>query len=1090
MRKKLLYMSLTTIMMVFSMSAYALNKVGDVYQIGTADDLEEFAVLVNGGEVFACAELTADIDRGIDGTMIGTEKQMYQGTFDGKGHTIKINMYPEDYNAALFQYAGFGAVIQNLKVQGTITTASKFAAGIVARNYGIIRGCYADITIKSSFAGDATHGGIVAVGMGGCTVENCLAKIAITGETTTNCGGVVGWAEKRTNIVNCLVLSDDCTFAYSDASNGHSSNISRNEGSLASIDVENYNADPYANRPKGACYNNYVTNQWSDNIATTVVPYADLADGRICYQLNNDQSRIAWVQRIGTDPFPVPAAFGTGRVYASAATGCNGKAEGDLTFSNSGSDQAAKHQFDKYGVCTECGCFDFHMFEFEDPEKFDQTDRSVLLKSKEDIDKVEGWNRIAQGFRLNMKMVNDIEYIAEEGHYIFNPSDWIDGNFNGDGHTMTIEMTEMGEKAALFPEMAGKVENLILHGNIQTNAARSGSISGNARMTLVRNVYSDVNITSTVVGDNTAGGLFGWMGEKEKHVENCIYAGTFTLPGSEGGAHCARVGGVSGWTATKTYITNCAVLGEIIGAGNQTYDDDTENSQNIARNPGNVVAENVYVLNPIEGNAVTDHDKYTKIENPESVANGELAFFLNGMQSGLDRFYQKIGTDPMPMPFKKEGGLVYANAPKYRCDGTPLGETTYSNTYTGEPVIPDHKFVDGWCTECGKMDEEFIKPSEDGWFEISDGAHMRWWSVYAGLHTDCKARLVDDIDMDGYCDDYVPAGIFVGEFDGQGHVISNFVLETNKDYQGLIGLIGDGAVIKNFMLDKTCSITGNAFCGIIGGTTGSGKVYITNVGNEGTVTTVNQNAAGIIGVDQGGSMDMYIKPDSAKYVFGNRAQAQPLTKPMLTVGVGSLDNLQTFIDEAEQSGAFTGKVEYRKRSHTLIDIFISIFPFVLIIAFWILITRRMNGGANGGGGVFNVGKSKARVYEKGKSDRVTFKDVAGQAEAKTEVEEIVEFLKNPKKYTDLGGKIPKGALLVGPPGTGKTLLAKAVAGEADVPFFSLSGSDFVEMFVGVGASRVRDLFRQAKEKSPCIIFIDEIDAVGRARGKNPAMGHP
>ena len=149
----------------------------------------------------------------------------------------------------------------------------------------------------------------------------------------------------------------------------------------------------------------------------------------------------------------------------------------------------------------------------------------------------------------------------------------------------------------------------------------------------------------------------------------------------------------------------------------------------------------------------------------------------------------------------------------------------------------------------------------------------------------------------------------------------------------------------------------------------------------------------------------------------------------------------------------------------------------------------MGGGSGGPGGVFNVGKSKAQLFEKGSNSvRVTFKDVAGQAEAKQEVEEIVEFLKKPEKYTELGGKIPKGALLVGPPGTGKTLLAKAVAGEADVPFFSLSGSDFVEMFVGVGASRVRDLFRQAKEKAPCIIFIDEIDAIGRARGKNPAMG--
>ena len=165
-------------------------------------------------------------------------------------------------------------------------------------------------------------------------------------------------------------------------------------------------------------------------------------------------------------------------------------------------------------------------------------------------------------------------------------------------------------------------------------------------------------------------------------------------------------------------------------------------------------------------------------------------------------------------------------------------------------------------------------------------------------------------------------------------------------------------------------------------------------------------------------------------------------------------------------------------------------PFILIIGVWIFIMRRMSGGSGGGGPgqIFNIGKSRAQVFEKGKSTNVSFKDVAGLEGAKEEIEEIVEFLKNPKKYTELGAKIPKGALLVGPPGTGKTLLAKAVAGEAKVPFFSLSGSDFVEMFVGVGASRVRDLFKQAKEKSPAIIFIDEIDAIGRARGKSPNMG--
>lgn len=236
------------------------------------------------------------------------------------------------------------------------------------------------------------------------------------------------------------------------------------------------------------------------------------------------------------------------------------------------------------------------------------------------------------------------------------------------------------------------------------------------------------------------------------------------------------------------------------------------------------------------------------------------------------------------------------------------------------------------------------------------------------------------------------------------------------------------------------------------------------------------------------TVEMYVKPEFISVVYGADS-AKVGKNPVLNVEVGSMESLDKFLETQTEEGHFTGSVNYEKKKDYFGAIFWNIVPFLLLIGLWIFFMRRMSGGGSGGsGGVFNVGKSKAQLFEKGGPNRITFKDVAGLAEAKQEVEEIVEFLKQPQKYTELGGKIPKGALLVGPPGTGKTLLAKAVAGEADVPFFSLSGSDFVEMFVGVGASRVRDLFRQAKEKSPCIIFIDEIDAVGRARGKNPSMG--
>jgi ATP-dependent metalloprotease FtsH len=242
--------------------------------------------------------------------------------------------------------------------------------------------------------------------------------------------------------------------------------------------------------------------------------------------------------------------------------------------------------------------------------------------------------------------------------------------------------------------------------------------------------------------------------------------------------------------------------------------------------------------------------------------------------------------------------------------------------------------------------------------------------------------------------------------------------------------------------------------------------------------------------------DIYIKPEfleEPKNQNNFKKGLSPFLKsgPHYTIPIASNDMFKKDLDDAQANLPEDKKI-YPEfvRKRTFGDTFYILLPLLALVVLWLIVFRRMGGGAGAGGGtnIFNVGKSKARIFDKDENIRLDFKDVAGLEEAKMEVKEIVDFLKKPKKYTDLGGKIPKGALLVGPPGTGKTLLAKAVAGEAHVPFFSLSGSDFVEMFVGVGASRVRDLFKQAKEKAPCIVFIDEIDAIGRARGRNPNLG--
>ena len=867
MSRKLLNLCLTMLFSVVSTAAWALSEVGGVYQISTADDFQEFARLVNGGQNKIDAVLTDNIDLGTDVIMVGTGAYRYRGTFDGAGHSITIAFNVQDERAAVFRYTGAGCYIKDLKVQGTITTNKKFAGGIAADSHGaIFRGCYADVTVNSSLGGDNTSAGITALAYPGTVIENCLAKftvVAVDGATPNSCGGLVGWVEGggASNFVNCLVINEGSSQGVSSGSN----NIARNNGQIGVIDVAKYNADSYANRPNGATYNNYVTTNWGTNKATTVVPYAQLADGRICYQLNNDQSRIGWVQTIGTDPFPVPAAFGSGQVYASVSTGCDGKVpEGTagVSYSNSGSAQAAAHEFDSHGVCLNCGCFDFHMYD----ANLDDASKTVVWSSVGDMDKTEDWLRGAGAFTFNLKMDNNISYTAEEGRYIFSNigGDYtFQGDFDGDGHELTIEMTEVGSNASLFPQFHGTFENVIMHGTISTTGQYAGSVTSHTRggSTVIRNVFSDIVINTNKTGDNTTGGIMG-IAESTTNVENVIYAGSIN-----GVEDCQCIAGFCGWASGSLNIQNSAFLGTLNNA--------MGDSQTLSRHPENLSCVNTYSLNSYKSGDGSDEGKYILYENLDGVENGELAFFLNEKQSGMERFYQKLGDggDLFPMPIAKEGALVYAVAGQYKCDGTPddSGEITYTNDPSGASEIPPHTFEGGICSVCGSLDEEYLTPV-DGWYEISNGEQLLWWSHYAAKYLNANARLTADIDMTDYSENWAHVGTrnapFYGNFDGQFHTISNLVIERPEDEGvGLIGVMNslptagfggisdeaarnaEGVFIKNVVLDESCSILGKGYVALVGMTAGwAGHVNIKGVMMCGDVTANGgPNAAGVFG---------------------------------------------------------------------------------------------------------------------------------------------------------------------------------------------------------------------------------------------------
>ncbi|MBO7067928.1 MAG: hypothetical protein J6W52_04540 [Bacteroidaceae bacterium] len=869
MSKKLLKMCVMVIMMVISMSAWALSEVNGVYQIGTAQDFLDFAALVNGGDTYACAELTADIDLGTDGTMIGSDANRFRGIFDGKGHSITVNSFPKAEGQAIFRNMEGNALIQNLKVQGTITTSMKEAAGIAAWGRGTIRNCWIDLTVVSSVAGDGTHAGIVAVASEGLVIENCLSHITINGANTENCGGICGWADGNVTVANSLVINEGTLKLPSDCGT-----ISRNSGKLTNVDLTQYNGgdgDGYNWRPRGANYNNYATNAWGNTSMVTIISAADLSSGKVCYQLNNDQTTIAWVQNIGSDDYPVPAVFGTGKkqVYASGATGCNGKSDEALTYSNSGTVQATAHTTDKFGICTTCG----HM-ELEKLPR-DITDNSFIAKTKEDLDWLEGRNRVNNGGWFNISLANDIEYEAVPGQLIFNNDNWYGGNFDGRGHALTIEFTDAPEAGSLFPNFRGTLKNTIFHGNITTSNKFIGTVTGHVRdnNVVIKNVYSDVNINPTFAGDNTIGGLIG-VGDTNYRLENAIYNGTIS-----GTDNTECLAGICGWSAGNGTMVNVAFLGSI--------ENGKGDSQLISRNKSKVIPTNCYFLN----DCGFYDERFTKID-ADDVESGKLAFLLNGQKQGGEDFYQVIGTDDVPMPIAKEGAKVYTGASSYLCDGTPLGNVTYTNV-EGGANIPPHTFVGGFCEVCNHVDENYVTPTEDGWYELGSADELIWWSHYAAeVNLGANARLKADIDMSEKTTpkEYAIVGNestpFYGNFDGQFHTISNFQISyPGQRGVGLIAVMNsrankkdgmsdsdarnaEGVFIKNVVLDESCKIEGLGYCGIVGMTAEwAGHVTFLNVGMDGDVNcTDGANAGGVLGCVMGSTCHITI--DNC-YMTGN-----------------------------------------------------------------------------------------------------------------------------------------------------------------------------------------------------------------------------
>lgn len=799
MSRKFTRLLLCILMSMCGSAAWALTQVGGVYQIGTAQELAEFAALVNGGERMANAVITADIDYSGQTEMIGTEKNRFFGTLDGQGHTVTINLVASGKNTALVAY--LSGTVRNLHVSGNIKTDFQHVGGVVGTSIGgIVYNCSSDVNMTTSVSGDATCGGILALSNTATVVANCVYSGTISGSLATNCGGIVGWALDATTIQNCLFVGD-----MDIVMNTSSSAISRNSSSKGTI-VNCYALDGF----QGTVDNN-----------TTLLTQEEIASGKAAFLLGMGQ-------KLGTDAIPSPLS--TDKVYASAET-CSG--EGATGFTNvQGEAQMPAHTYDGFR-CTECGALNEH---FMTPE-----DGVYKISTPEQMVWLAEMVNSGHPF-MDVQLTSDLDMSAYPEYPMIGRAAFpYRAHFDGQHHkvsNLNLNYPE-GSGIGLFCTIGSTsvIENLTLDNTCsilgRTHVGLIGHSQGAGYITLngLGNQGSVAAVPSSS-GGHTDAGVGGIIGNSPNgclgEINNCWFTGT--IPS---GTSCAYI---SGWTGSNQFTLNgCWAVSESTTI--------VVKETSLARR-GSGVALN---------NCAATYGTQTTLVTPEQVASGELCYIVNGKSSENPVWHQTIGTDAYPTLTGTD--VVYVVGTK-NCDGTDGDSFGFSNVDEGFQQTPHQIDAStGLCSVCGQPDED-----EDGYLLISTPQALRWVAeqINSGARTSMNFRLTSNIDLSG--ENWTPIGNdtypFSGNMDGGRHTISNMIVES-ANVAGLFGTVEKGS-LHDLLIDASCSVKGASYVGgLVGHTKGGYITEIANVGVMCPVTNVGVGgtaAAGIIGNANSGNI--------------------------------------------------------------------------------------------------------------------------------------------------------------------------------------------------------------------------------------------